>query len=108
MIIEANQQFLVLGVGTLTKDNLSPEYFEVLAPLTEIATETELSVSPICINPSLFLDETHCSVPDLEEIPNPDSTNVPSFLGQNYENRDCIRVLRSNRKLRSSFHPCSV
>ena len=27
---------------TLTKDNLSPEYFEVLAPLTEISTETEL------------------------------------------------------------------
>ena len=70
--------------------------------------ETEISVSPIFIDPSSFLDETLCSVPDLEEIPNPDSTNVPSFLGQNYENRDCIRVLRSNRKLRSSFHPCSV
>ena len=36
--------------------------------------------------------------------PDPDS----SFLGQNYENRDCTRVLRSNRKLRSSFHPCSM
>ena len=76
--------------------------------MTEISTETEISVSPICIDPSSFLDETLCSVPDLEEFPDPDSTNVPSFLGQNYENRDCIRVLRSNRKLRSSFHPCSV
>ena len=70
--------------------------------------ETEISVSPIFIDPSSFLDETHCSVPDLEEFPDPDSTNVPSFLVQNYENRDCTRVLRSNRKLRSSFHPCSV
>ena len=58
-------QFHLLEVGTLTKDNLSPEYFEVLASLTEIATETELSVSLICINPSSFLDDTLCSVPDL-------------------------------------------
>ena len=98
-------KFHLLEVGTLPKDNLSPEYFEVLAPLIEIATETELSVSPVCINPSSFLDETHCSVP---EIPDPDSTNFPSFLGQNYENRDCTRVLRSNRKLGSSFRPCSM
>ena len=97
-------QFHLLKIGTLTKDNLSSEYFEVLAPLTEISTETELSVSPICIDPSSFLDETLCSVPDLEEILDPDSTNFPSFLGQNYENRDYTRVLRSNRKLRSSFH----
>ena len=58
-------QFHLLEKGTLTKDNLSPEYFEVLPPLTEISTET-------------------------------------------MKNRDCTRVLRSNRKLRSSFHPCSV
>ena len=70
--------------------------------------ETEISVSPIFIDPSSFLDETLCSVPDLEKFPDPDSTNVPSFLVQNYENRDCSHVLRSNRKLRSSFHPCSM
>ena len=45
-----------------------------------------------------------CSVPDLEEIPNPDSTDYPSSLGQNYENRDCTRVLTSNVS-KSSFHP---
>ena len=50
------------------------------------------------------MDETVCSVPDLEEIPNPDSTDYPSFPGQNYENRDCTRVLRSNVS-KSSFHP---
>ena len=26
---------------------------------------------------------------------NPDSTDLPSFLGQNYDNRDCTRVFRS-------------
>ena len=35
-------QFHLLEIGTLTKDNPSPEYFEVLAPLIEISTETEL------------------------------------------------------------------
>ena len=40
----------------------------------------------------------------LLEIPNPDSTDYPSFLGQNYENLDCTRVLRSNVS-KSSFHP---
>ena len=50
--------------------------------------ETEQTEPPICINFSSFLDEAVCSVPDLEELPNPDSTDLPSFLGQNYENRD--------------------
>ena len=98
----ASLQFHLLEIGTLTKKNLSPEYFNCLPPLTEI--ETEQTVPPICINFSSFLDDTVCSVPDLEEIPNPDSTDYPSFLGQNYENRDCTRVLRSNVS-KSSFHP---
>ena len=85
--------------------HLSPEYFDCLPPLTEIEqAETEQTEPPICINFSSFLDETVCSVPDLEELPNPDSTDLPSFLGQNYENRDCTRVLRSNVS-KSSFHP---
>ena len=90
----ASLQFHLLEIGTLTKKTLSPEYFNCLPPLTEI--ETEQTEPPICINFSSFLDETVCSVPDLEELPNPDSTDLPSFLGQNYENRDCTRVLRSN------------
>ena len=89
----ASLQFHLLQIGTLSKKNLSPEYFDCLPPLTEI--ETEQTEPPTCINFSSFLDETVCSVPDLEEIPNPDSTDLPSFLGQNYENRDCARVLRS-------------
>ena len=98
----ASLQFHLLEIGTLTKKTLSPEYFNCLPPLTEI--ETEQTEPSICINVSSFLDETVCSVPDLEEIPNPDSTDYPSFLGQNYENRDCTRVLRSNVS-KSSFHP---
>ena len=98
----ASLQYHLLEIGTLTKKTLSPEYFDCLPPLTEI--ETEQTEPPICINFSSFLDETVCSVPDLEELPNPDSTDLPSFLGQNYQNRDCTRVLRSN-VTKSSFHP---
>ena len=58
----------------------------------------------VCINFSSFLDETICSVPDIEELPNPDLTEVPSFLGQNYENRDYARVPRSHNKSKSSLH----
>ena len=36
-------------------------------------------MTPICINFSSFLDESICSVPDLEELPNPDLTEIPSF-----------------------------
>ena len=73
-------QFHLLEIVILTKKTLSPKYFNCLSPLTEIKTEqTEPS---ICINVSSFLDETVGSVPDLEEIPNPDSTDYPSFLGQ--------------------------
>ena len=95
-------QFHLLEIGTLTKKTLSPEYFDCLPSLTEI--EAEQTVPPTCINFSSFLDETVCSVPDLEELPNPDSTELTSFLGQNYENRECTRVLRSNVS-KSSFHP---
>ena len=75
----ANLQYHLLEIGTLTKNSLSPEYFDCLPPLTELEIET------VCINFNSFLDETNCSVPDLEELPNPDMTDVPSFLGQNYQ-----------------------
>ena len=59
-------------------------------------------MTPICINFSSFLDESICSVPDLEEHPNPDLTEIPSFLGQNYQTRDCGRILRSHKKSMSA------
>ena len=58
------------------KKTPSPEYFNCLPPLTEI--ETEQTEPFIFINVSSFLDETVCSVPDLEELPDPDSTDLPS------------------------------
>ena len=100
--------FHLLEIGTMTRDTLSPEFFDCLPPLSELPSEAEQCDSTLRIDPSSFLDETYCSVPDLEEIPNPDSTEIPSFLGQNYENRDCTRVLRSSVNLRSSFHPLSM
>ena len=101
-------QYHLLEVGTLTKDTLSPEYFDCLPPLTEIETETEQTDPTVCIEFGSFLDETICSVPELEELPCPDLTEVPSFLGQNYASRDCPRVLRSNRNSIPSFHPFAL
>lgn len=104
----ANLQYHLLEIGTLTKKTLSPEYFDCLPPLTELELETEQNDPTLCISFSSFLDETNCSVPDLEELPNPDSTDVPSFLGQNYQARDCARVLRSHQKSPSTYHPFSL
>ena len=98
----ANLQYHLLEIGTLTKNPLSPEYFDCFSPLAELKIET------VCINFNSFLDETNCSVPDLEELPNPDMTDVPSFLGQNYQKRDCTRVLRSHKKASSTYHPFSL
>ena len=96
----ATLQYHLLEIGTLTKNSLSPEYFDCLPPLTELELETEQNDPTVCIIFSSFLDETNCSVPDLEELPNPDLTDVPGlslteFLGQNYQARDCARVLRT-------------
>jgi len=66
-------------MGTLTKASLSPEYFDCLPALTEIEIQAEQNDPPIFINFSSFLDESICSVPDLEELPNPDMTEIPSF-----------------------------
>ena len=69
-----------------------------MSALTELEIETEQNDPPICINFSSFLEESFCSVPDLEELPNPDFpipdlTEVPNFLSQNYQTRDCTHIL---------------
>ena len=74
----AHLQFHHLEIGTLTKASISPESFDCLPALTEIEIEAEQKDPPICINFSSFLDESICSVPDLDELPNPDMTE--SFL----------------------------
>ena len=93
--IIAHLQFNLLEIGTLNNASLSPEYFDCLPALTEIEIQAEQNDPPICINFSSFLDESICSVPDLEELPNPDMTEIPSFLGQNDQTRDCGRLLWS-------------
>ena len=75
----ATLQYHLLEIGTLTKNSLSPEYFDCLPPLTELELETEQNDPTVCISFSSFLDETNCSVPDLEELPNPDLTDVQSW-----------------------------
>ena len=82
--------------------------------LTELEIEAEQNDPPIYIYIyiyiyfSSFLDESLCSVSDLEELPNPDMTDISSVLGQNYQTRDCGRVLRSHKKSMSVYHPFSM
>ena len=90
-------------IGTLTKKYLSPEYFDLLSPLTELESETEQNDPTVCISFSSFLDETNCSVPDLEELPNPDSTNVPII-----KHEIVLVYFRSDRKSSSNYHPFSL
>ena len=65
--------------------------------LTEIEIEAEQNDPPICINLSSFLDESICSVPDLEELHNPDMTEIPSFSGQNYH--EILVVSKGHKKI---------
>ena len=58
----ATLQYHLLEIGTLTKNSLSPEYFDCLPPLTELELETEQNDPTVCISFSSFLDETNCSV----------------------------------------------
>ena len=90
-------------IGTLTKKYLSPEYFDLLSPLTELESETEQNDPTVCISFSSFLDETNCSVPDLEELANPDSTNVPII-----KHEIVLVYFRSDRKSSSNYHPFSL
>ena len=75
-----------------------------MPPLTEIESEMEVTVLPVAFTETSFLDNTLSSIPDLEHIPCPEMTEIPSFLGQNYQSRDCSRVTRSKTN-RSYLNP---
>ena len=75
-----------------------------MPPLTEIESEMEVTVLPVAFTETSFLDKTLSSIPDLEHIPCPEVTELPSFLGQNYQTRDCSRFTRSKMN-RSIFNP---
>ena len=64
-----------------------------MPPLTEIESGMEVTVLPVAFTETSVLDKlsTLSSIPDLEHIPCPEMTELPSFLGQNYETRDCCR-----------------
>ena len=74
-----------------------------MPPLDPIEAETDITALP-AFNECSFLDNTCSSIPDLETIPCPEITELPSFLGQNYESRDCTRVTRSKNK-NSNLNP---
>ena len=84
----------LLNLGTNASKKLDATYFDHLPVLTEI---NEVSEPTICIPDKSFLDD---SVPDLEVIPV--MTEIPSFIGQNYENRDSKRVCTRSKSARLS------
>jgi len=60
--------------------------------IKEIVVEPEISEKSFLEN-SCFFDES-IDVPPLEIIP--DMTELPSFLGKDFEDRQCARITRSN------------
>ena len=60
--------------------------------MEEIVFEPEISRKSFLEN-SGFFDES-IDVPPLEIIP--DMTELPSFLGKDFEDRQCARITRSN------------
>ena len=66
-------------------------------PLTKLNEQPE----PVTfLSEKSFLDD---SIPELEPIPT--MTEIPSFIGQEYENRDCNRVRTRSKSAR--FTPIS-
>ena len=72
----------ILDCGTYTSDVCTPEYFAVL----------NIFCIKYFLENSGFVDES-IDVPQLEIIP--DITKLPSFLGKDFENRQCARITRS-------------
>ena len=96
----------MLSCGTVCSKHLDPTFFDCLPPLTELESVMEITEPPAFTETS-FLDNTLSSIPDLEHIPCPEMTEIPSFLGQNYQSRDCSRVTRSKTN-RSTFNPILI
>ena len=92
-----NLHFHLLELGTNASPKLDATYFDHVPPLTEL---NELSEPVTFLSEKSFLDD---SLPDLEPIPI--MTEIPSFIGQEYENRDCNRVCTRSRSAR--FTPIS-
>ena len=99
----ADLKYHLLSCGTVCSKHLDPTFFDCLPPLDPIEAETDITALPAFTECS-FLDNTFSSIPDLETIPCPEITELPSFLGQNYESRDCTRVTRSKNK-NSNLNP---
>ena len=116
-----NLHYHVLDCGTCTSDVCTPEYFDVL-PLVEVMEEIVVEVmeeivveeivveeivvevmEEIVVEPEIseksflensgFFDES-IDVPPLKIIP--DMTELPSFLGKDFEDRQCALITRSN------------
>ena len=85
----------VLDCGTYTSDHCDSQYFAVLPLMEEIEVEAEKSF----LENSSFVDES-IDVPPLENLP--DLSELPSFLGKDFGDRQCGRITRSRS---SRFNP---
>ena len=74
-----------------TSDVCTPEYFDVLPLMEDIVVEPEIWEKSFR---KIVQKNESIDVPPLEIIP--DMTELPSFLGKDFEYRQCARITRSN------------
>ena len=96
-----NLHYHVLDCGTYTSESCDPQFFSVLPLMEEIDIEPELSEKPFLENSS-FIDNS-IDVPPLEDIL-PNMTELPSFLGKEFGDRQCGRITRSNSVRYNPIH----
>ena len=88
-----NLHYHVLDCGTYTSEFCDPQFFSVLLLLEEIDMEPELSEKPFSENSS-FIDNS-IDIPPVKDIL-PNMTELPTFLGKEFDDRQCGRITRSN------------
>ena len=100
-------QFHVLSCGTYTSDVCDPQYFDVLPVLDELETEKSVLEPSIIVEKSFLdhssiVDESLDTPPPLEIIPN--VSDIPSFLGSDFGDRQCGRITRSKSSRYNPIH----
>ena len=99
-----NRHYHTLDCRTYTSSVCDPQYFAVLPLLDEIETENE-NVS--ILNEKSFLENNSLNdesvdIPPLEAIPV--ICDIPSFLGTDFEDRQCGRITRSKSSRYNPIH----
>ena len=94
-----------MDCGTYTSDVCSPKYFEVLPMLDQLEIEPlseTLKVTENLISEESFLDSS-TNIPPLESVP--EVSELPSFLGADFGNREGQKSHRITRSKSARFNP---